>query len=73
MVVTYIGRPFGTENIRQKDAKDQCIFSNQKPSVTYAENVFLLHFKHINILCMIVLLVTLRTLGFNESIDLFHL
>lgn len=32
----------------KKDAKEPCIFSNQKPSVTYAENVFFLHFKHIN-------------------------
>lgn len=38
----------GQKTLGKKDAKDQCIFSNQKPSVTYAENVFFLHFKRIN-------------------------
>lgn len=37
----------GQKTLGKKDAKE-CIFSNRKPSVTYAEKVFFLHFKHIN-------------------------
>lgn len=49
MVVTYIHTVWvGQKALGKKDKKEQCIFPNQKPSVTYAENFLFLRFKHIN-------------------------
>lgn len=49
LLYTYIHTVWvGQKTLGKKDKNEQCVFSNQKPSVTYAENFLFLQFKHIN-------------------------